>query len=146
GRGPEPDDLAAGRGRQALARRLQLLAQRDVVEGAERLRVGQRMARDLVARRRRLAQEVTLRLRVAPDREEHGGGAELLEQREQARHGGAIDEVARRQVLEPVALEMAIDRVEVAGEDGVAHATARLRTRLRTAVRTAAATKSTWAS
>src|SRR4029453_13452616 len=104
------------------------------------------VTRDLVPRGRRPAQEVALRLGIASEREQHAGSAELVEQLGQARHGGAVDEIARWQVLEPVALQVAIDRVEVAGEDGVAHATALLRTRLRTAVRTAAATKSAWES
>src|SRR5262249_61263456 len=91
-------------------------------------------------------QQGALCVGVARDREQDGRHVELVEQLEQARDGRPVDQVAGRQVLEAVALEVAVDRIEVAGQHGVAHALARRRASLRTAVRTASAMKSTWRS
>src|SRR4029077_4152342 len=103
----------------------------------------QRMAGDLVSRSHCPAQEVLLALGVARARKQLRRHAELGEQIEQARHRGAVDQIAGLLILEPVALEVAIDRVEIAGEHGVAHALARRPPSVRTAVRTASAMKST---
>src|SRR5262245_1383342 len=144
GWGTEPDDLASRCLREPLARRPQLLSKRAVVERAEGLRMGQRVACDLVTRRGRMPQHVPLRLGIAGDGEEHRRDTELGEQLQQTWDRGPVDQIARGDVLEPVSLEMAVDRIEVAGEDSVAHPVARWRSRPYTAARTASAMKSTW--
>jgi len=108
--------------------------------------MGEGVARHLVAGPDDRAQEILLRLRVAADREQDARNAELVEHLEQPREGGAVDQVARRQTVEAVPLEVPVDGVEIAGEDRVAHATARFGDRLPTAARTAPAMNATCSS
>src|SRR5262249_22964709 len=79
----------------------------------------QRMTRNLVTGADSLAQEHALRVGVARDRKEHTGDSHVAEQLEDPRDGLPVDDVTRLDVIESVTLQMAVHRVDVAGEDRV---------------------------